>query len=509
MKDSPLGGGSMKTSKIFLILISLIFTLLPQVANADTLKECRIPRSEAQDISLGFPLRSERLANIKSPKILVLHYQLKGESTRDLSQDEKNVFFSVIQDVRAFSSNLNTPEIIFSEPIEIPWTSNELDEVKLNVNKTWGKDFSNSTYGFVEQVIKFTDGTIDYRGIDAVLLYGKSISAKQQIAEAMTFTSESFTTYNSKRADGSNWFDPVITNEGPISNIALLYNNSGRMLITHELMHLYGLTDLYGGSSGPGVLSLMESQWLNLLTYEKWVLGWHPDSQVKCLSNFLTSTISQYSLEFRDFNEILIITTKSGANYVVETLTFQGTPVLIFYAVENDLRPPLTLFRDSSGASSDVQIGNPQGIGTQFNVSEFNLLITDIDSKKITIDLVGSSQINSANLTELKVSASKNKAARTDEFAKAERLQAEVKAVAELKAKQEAEAKALAELKAKQEAEAKMAAELKAKQEADAKAAAAIVAANKKTTISCVKGKLIKRVTAVKPKCPSGYKLKK
>ena len=78
------------------------------------------------------------------------------------------------------------------------------------------------------------------------------------------------------------------------------------------------------------------------------------------------------------------------------------------------------------------------------------------------------------------------------------------KAVAELKAKQEAEAKAAAELKAKQEAEAKAAAELKAKQEAAAKAAAL-----KRTTITCIKGKLTKMVTAVKPKCPAGYKVKK
>jgi hypothetical protein len=63
-----------------------------------------------------------------------------------------------------------------------------------------------------------------------------------------------------------------------------------------------------------------------------------------------------------------------------------------------------------------------------------------------------------------------------------------------------------AELRAKQEADerARVEAELKAKLEADAKAAAL-----KKTTITCVKGKLTKKVTAVKPKCPSGYKLKK
>jgi hypothetical protein len=101
---------------------------------------------------------------------------------------------------------------------------------------------------------------------------------------------------------------------------------------------------------------------------------------------------------------------------------------------------------------------------------------------------------------------------------------------AELKAKQEAEAKTAAEFKAKQEAEAKVAAELKAKQEAEIKAAAELkwkeaeaaaaaelkakqeaeakIAANKKTSITCVKGKLTKKVTAVKPVCPKGYKKK-
>ena len=121
------------------------------------------------------------------------------------------------------------------------------------------------------------------------------------------------------------------------------------------------------------------------------------------------------------------------------------------------------------------------------------------------------------------------------------RQEAEAKAAADLKAKQEAEAKAAADLKAKQEAEAKVAADkaaadLKSKQEADAKAAAdkaaadlkakkaadakaaaakiladakaKAAAANKKTTITCVKGKLVKKVTAAKPVCPKGYKKK-
>ena len=86
------------------------------------------------------------------------------------------------------------------------------------------------------------------------------------------------------------------------------------------------------------------------------------------------------------------------------------------------------------------------------------------------------------------------------EFAQAEAVRLAV----ELKAKQESEVKATAELKARQEAEALLAAELKARQEAEAKAASL-----KKTTIICTKGKLTKKLTAVKPKCPAGYKVKK
>jgi hypothetical protein len=71
--------------------------------------------------------------------------------------------------------------------------------------------------------------------------------------------------------------------------------------------------------------------------------------------------------------------------------------------------------------------------------------------------------------------------------------------------KEKAEEQAAAELKLKLEAEAKAAIELKIRKEAEAKSAASL----KKTTITCTKGKLTKKVTAAKPKCPSGYMLKK
>ena len=139
---------------------------------------------------------------------------------------------------------------------------------------------------------------------------------------------------------------------------------------------------------------------------------------------------------------------------------------------------------------------------------------------KAAADLKAQQEADAKADAELKAKQEADEKAAAELKAKQE---ADAKAAAELKAKQEADAKAAAELKAKQEADAKAAtekaaAELKAKQEADAKAAAAKIlaaakakaaAAKKKTTITCVKGKLTKKVTAVKPVCPKGYTKKK
>jgi len=93
--------------------------------------------------------------------------------------------------------------------------------------------------------------------------------------------------------------------------------------------------------------------------------------------------------------------------------------------------------------------------------------------------------------------------------AKAE-AEAKAKAEAEAKAKAEAEAKAKAEAeaKAKAEAEAKAKAEAEAKAKAEAEAKAKAEVTIKKSIITCVKGKFTKKVTAVNPKCPAGYKKK-
>jgi len=68
-------------------------------------------------------------------------------------------------------------------------------------------------------------------------------------------------------------------------------------------------------------------------------------------------------------------------------------------------------------------------------------------------------------------------------------------------------AKEIEKVRSTQNAQVELAAKIQREWEALEKTGAKV--ATKKTTITCVKGKLTKKVTAVKPKCPAGYKLKK
>ena len=482
----------------FALIISLVaapsLTAPVQAANVE---DCRIPNGEWSIVSLGFPLRKERLGNIQSAKILVIPFQLKGEPTFNLSASDLTNFALAAQDIRDFSSNKSNIQFIYNKTVVLPQTALDLDDVKRNVNSTWAKDFANSTWGFITKTIKDNDSAINYSGVDAVLLYGGSSIRNQEIAEAMMFSSDTGIKFNPDKIDGGKWFDPIKTDEGQISNVVLMYNNWDRSTITHEVMHLYGLTDLYGSETGPGRLSLMSSNAMNLLSYEKWILGWLPTSDVQCFTDISSNLIHTVTLDNSKDNQVVVIRTSDGENYVIETTKALGKRYVAFYSIDNNFRPPLTLFQERrNGQTGGVEIEDHTVIGAQLRAPKFTLLVGSLDSKSISLHLAPTSLTSSNEFKELVSNSSETKGKITQE------VEARAKQAAEQKAA--VEVQAAAELKAKQEAEAKVAADLKAQQEAAAK----VAVAKKKTAITCIKGKITKRVTAISPKCPSGFKRK-
>jgi hypothetical protein len=238
---------------------------------------------------------------------------------------------------------------------------------------------------------------------------------------------------------------------------------------------------------------------INLLSYEKWVLGWLPDTDVQCLSSVSQSSIYKFSFDYPKIDQILVIRAETGEDFIVETTEVNGQRYLAFYSLNNGARPPITIYQNGyQGQSRGTKIGDYTAIGTQLKSNKHTLLISSIDSTSITVHFVSSSLTSSTEFKDLVTKSADLRSKLGQESKSKVSAEADAKAAAELKAKQEADAKAAAELKAKQESDAKAASVLKAKADA----------ASKKSTITCIKGKILKKVTAVNPKCPSGYKRK-
>ena len=547
----------MRIKSAIIVLSSLIISLIPAIANAQPVSACRISTSENQIVSLGFPFKPERLSYIDNPKILVMPYRLKGETGFDFDVKEKEIFLRSSENISKLSSEKSKGSFVFSSVVDLSITAKEMDDISRNVKDTWQRDYANSTWGFVKKMITDQDKLIDYTNISGVVLVGSSKIASAWIAEAMMMTKNPF----------NSWFAQIATDEGPISNAVLIYNQLGDInstTLTHEIMHLYGLTDLYGSATSPNH-SLMSNGILSLLGIEEWVLGWLPDENVQCIN--LDSELSKTSLDNKlsikksNRNQLIVIPTGLKTALIVEQVYQAGKNHLLFYSLDNDARPAITTFRDDYTFEFFIDVSTTSGTSKILTGKTFNLLVENNDGKDISFRLIPPSLMNTDEAKKLISTAEVNRQnaelkVKEEAAAKAAaelkiKLEAEAKAAAELKTKQEAEAKAAAdkaaELKAKQDAEAKAAADLKAKLEAEAKLAAdkaaaelkakqeaeaklaadkiaadlkekqdaeakaaadKAAAASKKTTITCVKGKLTKKVTAVKPVCPKGYKKK-
>ena len=469
-----------------LSLISAQFFVAPvQAANVE---DCRIAASRNQVVSLGFPLRTERLAGVAKPKILVVPFQLKDTPNFVFTTGMKNDYLAAGENISTFSGGLTQIEFVFAPTIQTELTNADMDQLKINQRDQWQRDEAKSTYGFVRKFIADNDSVLDYTGISGVIITGSSTSASSDIAEAFMFW---------KNPDNP-WFRPITTAEGSINNAVLLDNHNTQQTITHEILHMYGLQDLYGTETGPGRLSLMASNELTLLSYEKWVLGWLPNSDVQCLSNLSQTSITSFTFDYTKVNQVAVIRAPDNEVYIVETSRANRRNYISFYSLNNEGRPPLTFFQERAQAQSGgIEIEDPTAIGVQLKAPKFTLLVSNVDSKSISLHLAPTSLTSSNEFKDLVSKSNEIKSKLAEE------IEAKARAAAELKAKEEADQRAAAEAKA--------AAELKAKQDAEAKAAADKLAATKATpqkkmTITCVKGKQTKKVIAVKPKCPSGYK---
>jgi len=438
--------------KRFALLLVLVFTFsaLPNMASAQLPSECRIKASSIQQISIGFPINPERLAKIVNPKILVIPYRLKGEDGFQFSAKEKEVFAKASDNIYNFSDGKSRITFFYSEIVNLDMTVGERNTIRApnNSYSDWQERYDKSTWGFIKKFITDQDRNIDYSGFDAVLLFSRSSVVSTENAEAMTMTKDLY----------GPWFNPISTAEGPINNVVVLYNNNSEYTVTHELMHLYGLSDLYGTQFGPANTLMNSPKYTSILAWEKWVLGWLGDENVQCISeNDLANSQNAnntFTLDYSVNDQLIVMPTGEKTALVVDVITTEDKTFLNYYSIDNDARPPIKTFNKATFEGISVEVTKNQGIGTYLQSTKMGILIGDNDGKKLTISVFPIQLFFSESAKQLQATAENNR--------------------------------------------------LKYLKLAEQQAAAS----SKKTTITCVKGKLTKKVTAVKPVCPKGYKKK-
>jgi hypothetical protein len=445
-------------STVLSITLIIISVSMAPTAQADNLAPCRIKASERQTLSLGFPIRDERLAKVSKPKILVVPFQLKDNPDFKFTDAMKKDYLYAEEYLSFLSGNVSTVEFVFADTIKTDFTNQTMETLKVNQHTgNQRRDESISTWGFVRKMVTDYDSQLDFSGISGVILHGSSTSSNSFIAEAMTY----------RKDFGDPYYRPLVTNEGQVMNAVLFDKAETSLIIAHEVLHLYGLTDLYGSASTPGKLSLMAGIELSLLTYETWILGWLSDAAVQCQPTLSDNKIQRFAIDLKKERQLFISKTVKGTILIVETSTFQKRLYLAFYSLDNEMRPPIALFTNSiNGVGREgLWLVGQNAIGVELESPETSLLVSSMKNSTLTFDLIPASVKGSAEYSELKNASLLN--------FKAEQAAADLQTAEPTSEKLE-EVKPMV----------------------------------KKLTITCTKGKKIIKVTSVKPKCPSGYRKK-
>jgi M6 family metalloprotease-like protein len=523
------GVKAISSLKIFLVT-SLLVSLLQPTAQAVPLEieQCKLsePRTLNDGTSISFPAIEHRVPRVGSHSQLIVAVDFP---------DAKFQF----GDVKSYLETLANPKNIseFYETMSYGKVEIKFDiypEV-ITLSKPFSYYLQNSKRPYsgenplqsgliMEETKEFLQSKSVLQKYSALNIVETSMKATSEKFGGMAFAGPSLSSY----PNASSLY-PAYNNVQLVIGSTYIYGPKDiSMLFAHEIGHLFGFTDIYNltDKSEPveylrHPFDTMGLQGFGLGAWNRWLMGWVGDSQVVCLdesTNVYETSISALNLKEGlkavvirlSPNEVLIVEARRKDKYDTFEFDFKNYNGLAIHHLD-------TSIRSGKGAMKiyyDEELAVPVGQGDLKILSMASLAAKIIEADEylyykpsnVLIENLYSDGTNNQVRISFRESALTNlkNAKAKSEAVKLEKATAELKAKQESEAKVAAEAKAAAELKAKQEAEAKVAAEAKAALEAKA----ASEAVTKKTTIICIKGKAIKKVTAVKPKCPKGYKKK-
>ena len=426
--------------------------------------DCKVKDSKLGSIRLGFPRNSERVPQfaITQNLILVIDFpdarlseSLASVVNNVLSPTTVERFFNVSSNGK-FSPKFSTfPAVI---------TLNSLDSSF--VPESTGRYFNNG----IQQDHRMVKEAVSLAKLQGQLNNYSSITVFAPTSKSLGYYGSAFLELpidvGGKTFVNSQLVGQVGTVNSPVPSWKVF---------AHEYGHLLGMYDYYIpgiGTTGksPGPFDLMGNTSGNansFFGFQRWVQGWIEDSEVIC----------DYTINSSTIHSLTPLNQNSGKKLYVHPV--DGTVALV---IEFRTESEFDVLKGNDGLLVyliDMKVASLKG-SISIQPSEQDIVLSPRDD----VEKYSRAPLSSGQTVKVK----------------------DLVIVAEDVSQERATFKVLTniEFQAKQDAEARAAAELKAKQESAAKAAAA-----KKTTITCTKGKLTRKITAVRPKCPSGFTVKK
>ncbi len=248
------------------------------------LESCKIKHLNPHATSMvaGFPIVDRRVNLVKGLKAQIIGVDFPDKSAGVLTVQEANENY--ILDTEKFWRDQSTVPVKFEWNWKNDWIRmpNSLKSYDLGGSFIEGKFRDDPYWSFVRTVISMADATVDFAGINLILIVLPERMTLDEVGTSLVHTQGTYT-----------------TSEGSIYNLMLAGGNSTINInwYIHEFGHVLGLTDIRDATnladqrSDGMYFDVMNNHLVpELLVWHRFLLGILNDKQIHCITSNEAST---------------------------------------------------------------------------------------------------------------------------------------------------------------------------------------------------------------------------
>lgn len=351
----------------------------------------QILNNPQRHFSSGFPIYKERARFAENPVIQVVaidfpNLQGKNSPSKDL---EKVTDFVSTYIKRQTYEKFDLRWSIPSSYIRMP---KNVEDYDLGGEFFTGGFKPENSWAYIRAAIAETDASIDFSQASMIVVVVPPEVSRKQIGTFVAQSGEPGQQFKTSEKDIFN----ILIMAGPLGGDI----NSPYEILnwTHEILHLFGLTDLRDTSdvsnqksSDLGVFDLMNAMIANeLLSWNRFILGILDDSQVRCVVDVVQSTHHIYPIAVQNrFPKMVVIPIDRYKAVIVESRRSYGYDTNLGWANEGALvytldttipyrKSPITVI--STQSAGDFVWRTDAALKLNESVTVWGYKITNIES---------------------------------------------------------------------------------------------------------------------------------